>query len=62
MKRSALVYLAGFVSCGFLRVLVAAAHSPKKALPDRDVSYPAAEDLATDTRSVIDFSEPVFEE
>ena len=48
MKRSALVYLTGFLSCALLLVLVAATYSPTTALSDRDVYYPGSEDLAPD--------------
>ena len=48
MKCSILVYCAGFLSFGIMLVLVAATHSPTRAASDRDVSYPASEDLARD--------------
>ena len=53
MKRSALVYLTGFVSCALLLVLVAATYSPTTALSDRDVYYPGSEDLAPDEMRVV---------
>ncbi len=53
MKRSILGYLAGFLSCGLLLVLVAATHSSTKATPDRDVYYPASEDLAPDEMRIV---------
>ncbi len=53
MKRSVLVYLAGFLSCGLVLALVAATHSPTKAVTDRDVYYPASEDLAPDEMRIV---------
>jgi ribonuclease Z len=53
MKRSALTYLAGFLSCGLVLVLVAATQSPTRAIPDRDVYYPGTEDLATDEMRIV---------
>ena len=53
MKRSALVYLTGFLSCALLLVLVAATYSPTTALSDRDVYYPGSEDLAPDEMRVV---------
>jgi ribonuclease Z len=53
MKRLASIYLAGFLSCGLVLVLVAATHSPTRAVSDRDVYYPASEDLAPDEMRVV---------
>ncbi|MBW2716855.1 MAG: hypothetical protein JRD03_12290, partial [Deltaproteobacteria bacterium] len=53
MKRSIFGYLAGFLSCAVVLVLVAATHSPTKATPDRDVYYPASEDLAPDEMRIV---------
>jgi ribonuclease Z len=53
VKRSVFVYLAGFLSCGLVLVLVAATHSPTQATPDRDIYYPASEDLAPDEMRIV---------
>ena len=53
MKRSVATYLVGFVSCALMLVGVAATQSPTRAVPDRDVYYPATEDLAPDEMRVI---------
>ncbi len=53
MRRMALVFLAGFASCAIALVLVAATHSPTRALSERDVYYPASEDLAPDEMRVV---------
>ena len=53
MKRLALIYLAGFLSCALVLLLVAATHSPTRAVSDRDVYYPASEDLAPDEMRVV---------
>ncbi len=53
MKRSILVTFAGFLSFGIMLVLVAATHSPTKALSDRDVYYPGSEDLARDEMRIV---------
>ena len=53
MKRSALTYVAGFLSCGLVLVLVAATQSPTRAIPDRDVYYPGSEDLAADEMRIV---------
>ena len=53
MKRSVFIYLTGFLSCGLVLALVAATHSPTKAVSDRDVYYPASEDLAPDEMRIV---------
>jgi ribonuclease Z len=53
MKRHSLTFFAGFLSFGFLIVLVGATQSPTRAVKDRDVYYPATEDLAPDEMRVV---------
>ncbi|MDJ0847052.1 MAG: guanitoxin biosynthesis MBL fold metallo-hydrolase GntH [Myxococcota bacterium] len=53
MKRSVLVYLAGFLSCTAILALLGAKQSPTTAVPDRDVYYPATEDLAPDEMRIV---------
>jgi ribonuclease Z len=53
MRRLAFVFVGGFASCVLLFALVAATHSPTRALSDRDVYYPASEDLAPDEMRVV---------
>jgi ribonuclease Z len=53
MKRSILIYFAGFLSFGIVLVLLAATHSPTKAVSDRDVYYPSSEDLARDEMRIV---------
>jgi ribonuclease Z len=52
MKKS-FSFLGGFAACLSLLVLIAASQSPTKAVPDRDVYYPASEDLAADEMRVV---------
>ncbi len=51
--RIPLAFLGGFTACAALLVLVAATHSPTKAIPDRDVYYPGSEDLASDEMRIV---------
>ena len=51
--RIPLAFLGGFAACAALLVLVAATHSPTKAIPDRDVYYPGSEDLASDEMRIV---------
>jgi ribonuclease Z len=55
MRRTILVYLAGFLSFGLLLVLLATTHapSPTGALEDRDVYYPGTEELAPDEMRIV---------
>jgi len=48
-----LTFLAGFATCVALLALVAAKGSPTKAMTDRDVYYPATEDLKPDEMRVV---------
>ncbi len=53
MKRSILIFLAGFLSFGLVLALMAAKQSPTRAVADRDVYYPATEDLAKDEMRIV---------
>jgi len=51
--RATLLFLGGFAACLTLILLLGAKHSPTKAKTDRDVYYPATEDLAKDEMRVV---------
>jgi len=53
MKRSALIYLAGFLSCVCVLMLLGAKQSATKAVADRDVYYPGSENLAPDEMRIV---------
>jgi ribonuclease Z len=53
MKRVLGVVIAGFFGSGLMLGLVAATHSPTKALPERDVYYAGSEDIAPDEMRVV---------
>jgi ribonuclease Z len=53
MKRLLGVVIAAFFGSGLMLGLVAATHSPTKALPERDVYYAGSEDIAPDEMRVV---------
>ena len=53
MKRSALLYLTGFLSCGLIVMLLAASPSPTEPLADRDVYYPGTEKIGPDEMRIV---------
>ena len=53
MKRSALLYLTGFLSCGLTVMLLAASPSPTEPLADRDVYYPGTEKIGPDEMRIV---------
>ncbi len=53
MKRSAVLYLTGFLSCGLAVMLLAAAPSPTGPVSDRDVYYPGTEEIGPDEMRIV---------
>ena len=51
--RASFLFLGGFVACVGLIFVLGAAQSPTKARSDRDVYYPATEDLAPDEMRIV---------
>ena len=51
--RGSLLFLGGFLACVCLIFLLGARQSPTRALQERDVYYPASEDLAPDEMRVV---------
>ncbi len=53
MKRSAVLYLTGFLSCVLTVTLLAAAPSPTGPVSDRDVYYPGTEEIGPDEMRIV---------
>ncbi len=53
MRRSALLYLAGFLTCGLTVMLLAATPSPTGPVSDRDVYYPGTEQIGPDEMRIV---------